>query len=133
MKTIKINTKSRNIKKLKTSQRGRGQIEKSKYYYLSKTVDTEDAAHEELNLYSDKKIEEMLADAELNEYILPNKVVAVTRKEDDGCTIITTLNFASSEYVTEFLTDPIIKEFGRAKKEYNKQHNISTKTEAVNE
>jgi hypothetical protein len=69
----------------------------------------------------------------LNEYILPSKVVAVTRKEDDGCTIITTLNFASSEYVTEFLTDPIIKEFGRAKKEYNKQHNISTKTEAVNE
>jgi hypothetical protein len=68
MKPIKINTNSRTIK---TQQKGRGKVEKSKYYYLSKTVDTEDAAHEELNLYSDKKIREMLADAELNEYILP--------------------------------------------------------------
>lgn len=69
----------------------------------------------------------------LNEYILPNKLVAVTRKENDGLTVITTLNFSSPECVTEFLTDPIIKEFGKAKQEYNKQYNITTKTEAVNE
>jgi hypothetical protein len=35
--------------------------------------------------------------------------------------------------MNEFLTDPIIKEFGKAKQEYNIQHNISNKTEAVNE
>ncbi len=69
----------------------------------------------------------------LNEYILPSKLVAVTRKADDGLTVTTTLNFASTEYMTEFLTDPIIKEFGKVKQEYNQQHNILTKTEAVNE
>lgn len=69
----------------------------------------------------------------LNEYILPSKLVAVTRKADDGLTVITTLNFSSTEYMNEFLTDPIIKEFGKVKQEYNKQHNIATKTEAVHE
>jgi hypothetical protein len=69
----------------------------------------------------------------LNEYILPSKLVSVTRKADDGLTVITTLNFASKLYLNEFLSDPIIKEFGKAKKEYNQQHYISNKTEAVNE
>ena len=69
----------------------------------------------------------------LNEYILPSKLVAVTRKADDGLTVTTTLKFTSTECMNEFLTDPIIKEFGKVKQEYNKQHNISTKTEAVNE
>jgi hypothetical protein len=69
----------------------------------------------------------------LNEYILPSKLVAVTRKADDGLTVTTTLNFASKACMNEFLTDPIIKEFGKAKQEYNIQHNISNKTEAVNE
>lgn len=69
----------------------------------------------------------------LNEYILPSKLVAVTRNADDGLTVITTLNFASTEYMKEFLSDPIIKEFGKFKQEYNKKHNILTKTEAVNE
>ena len=69
----------------------------------------------------------------LNEYILPSKLVAVTRKADDGLTVTTTLNFASIKDMNEFLTDPIVKNFGIAKKEYNQQHNISTKTEAVYE
>jgi len=68
----------------------------------------------------------------LNEYIFPNKLVAVTRTENDGLTVITTLNFASNEYVNEFLSDPIIKDFGKAKQAYNQQHNISKKTEAIN-
>jgi hypothetical protein len=69
----------------------------------------------------------------LNEYILPSKLVAVTRKEDNGLTVITTLNFSSPECVTEFLTDPVIKEFGKVKQAYNQQYNISTKTEAIND
>jgi hypothetical protein len=69
----------------------------------------------------------------LNEYILPSKLVAVTRKEDNGLTVITTLNFGSIEYMHEFLSDPIIKEFGKVKQAYNQQHNISTKTEAIND
>lgn len=69
----------------------------------------------------------------LNEYILPSKLVAVTRKADDGLTVTTTLNFASTKDMNEFLTDPIVKNFGIAKKEYNQIHNISTKTEAVYE
>lgn len=69
----------------------------------------------------------------LNEYILPSKLVAVTRKADDGLTVTTTLNFASNECMNEFLTDPVIKEFGKAKQAYNQQHNISTKTEAIND
>ena len=69
----------------------------------------------------------------LNEYIFPSKLVAVTRTEDDGLTVITTLNFASNEYVNEFLSDSLIKEFGKAKQVYNQQHNISYKTEAIND
>jgi len=68
----------------------------------------------------------------LNEYIFPNKLVAGTRTENDGLTVITTLNFASIEYVHEFFSDPIIKDFGKAKQAYSKQHNISKKTEAIN-
>ena len=69
----------------------------------------------------------------LNEYILPGKLIATTRKSDDGLTVTSTLNFLSTIFMSEFLADPIIKEFGNAKKEYNKQYNISNKTEAVNE
>lgn len=69
----------------------------------------------------------------LNEYIFPGKLVAVTRTEDDGLTVITTLNFASNKYANEFLSDPIIKDFSKAKQAYNQQHNISKKTEAFNE
>lgn len=69
----------------------------------------------------------------LNEYIFPSKLVAITRKSDDGLTVTTILNFASKLYMNEFLSDPIIKEFGKAKAEYNLQHHISNKTEAINE
>ena len=69
----------------------------------------------------------------LNEYILPGKLIATTRKSDDRLTVTTTLNFLSTIFMSEFLSDPIIKEFGNAKKEYNKQYNISNKTEAVDE
>jgi len=67
----------------------------------------------------------------LNEYILPSKMVAVTRKSDDGLTVTTTMNFTSPEYVTEFLSDPIIKQFSLMKQQYNKLHNITFTTEAV--
>lgn len=69
----------------------------------------------------------------LNEYILPNKLLAVTRKSDDKLTVTTTLKFSSNNNLNEFLTDPIIKEFGKVKQAYNQQHNISTKTEAIND
>jgi hypothetical protein len=68
----------------------------------------------------------------LNEYILPEKLVAVSRTSVDGLEVVTTLNFSSHDYLVEFLTDPIIKKFSDIKKEYNKLHNISFKTEAVN-
>lgn len=69
----------------------------------------------------------------LNEYILPNKLLAVTRKSDDGLTVTTTLKFSTNNDMNDFLTDPVITEFGKLKKDYNKLHNIQTKTEAVNE
>ena len=69
----------------------------------------------------------------LNEYILPGDLIATTRKSDDNLTVVSTLHFSSNVVMREFLADPIIKKFGTAKKEYNKQYNISNKTEAVNE
>jgi hypothetical protein len=69
----------------------------------------------------------------LNEYILPEKLVATSRTSSDRLEVVTILRFATHDNLVEFLSDPIIKEFGKAKKEYNIQHNISNKTEAVNE
>jgi hypothetical protein len=37
--------------------------------------------------------------------------------------------FLSTIFMSEFLSDPIIREFGNAKKEYNKQYNISNKNQ----
>jgi hypothetical protein len=55
----------------------------------------------------------------LDEYIFPQKLVAVTKFSDDGLTSTTTLKFPSKIEFTEFTSDKIISDFGKRKKVYN--------------
>lgn len=65
----------------------------------------------------------------LNEFVLPSKLVAVTRTENDGLRTVTTLKFPSKEDYDEFRNDPVIKQFGAVKKKYNEDNGIVSNTE----
>ena len=69
----------------------------------------------------------------LNEFVLPSKLVAVTRTENNGMTTVTSLKFPSSQDYEDFRNDPVIKEFGAVKKKYNEQNGIISDSELVNE
>jgi hypothetical protein len=69
----------------------------------------------------------------LNEFVLPSKLVAVTRSENNGMTTITSLKFPSSQDYEDFRNDPVIKEFGATKKKYNEQNGIISNSELINE
>jgi hypothetical protein len=68
----------------------------------------------------------------LNEFVLPSKLVAVTRTENNGLTTVTTLKFPSDTEYHEFRNDPVIKQFGIIKKKYNDEHKIISVTEMNN-
>ena len=65
----------------------------------------------------------------LNEFVLPSKLVAVTRTENDGLRTVTTLKFPSKEDYDEFRNDPVIKQFGAVKKKYTEANGIVSNTE----
>jgi len=69
----------------------------------------------------------------LNEFVLPSKLVAITRVENDGMTTITTLKFPSNQDYEDFRNDPVIKEFGAVKKKYNDKNGIVSSSEMNNE
>lgn len=69
----------------------------------------------------------------LNEFVLPSKLVAVTRTENNGLTKVTTLKFPSYEDYENFRNDPVIKEFGAVKKKYNDENGIVSNAEMKNE
>ena len=69
----------------------------------------------------------------LNEYIFASKLVATTTELDDGVTVIATLDFPLNIYMREYLTDPIITNYVKVKKDYNQRHNIVSTSEVINE
>ncbi len=69
----------------------------------------------------------------LNEFVLPSKLVAVTRTENEGLTTVTTLKFPSKQDYEDFRNDPVIKQFGIVKKQYNIENGIISNAEMNNE
>lgn len=69
----------------------------------------------------------------LNEYVLPGKLVVVTKTENNNLTITTSLKFASEQDYNDFRNDPVIKDFGITKKEFNDTHGIISIYEIINE
>jgi len=68
----------------------------------------------------------------LNEYVLPSKLVAITRTEDEGLRTVTTLKFPSKEDYDDFRNDSVIQQFGITKKKYNEDNGIVSNTEIDN-
>jgi hypothetical protein len=68
----------------------------------------------------------------LNEYVLPSKLVAITRTENEGLRTVTTLKFPSKEDYDDFRNDSVIQQFGITKKKYNEDNGIVSNTEIDN-
>ena len=68
----------------------------------------------------------------LNEYLLPSKLVAITRTENEGLRTVTTLKFPSKEDYDDFRNDLVIQQFGITKKKYNEDNGIVSNTEIDN-
>ena len=64
----------------------------------------------------------------LDEYIFPQKLIAVTKFSDNELVSTTTLSFPTKIEFSEFTTDTVISNYGQRKREYNSKHNIQSES-----